>query len=163
MRWREFARQCPELAELAETRFRRDQLVLLGTLRTDGTPRISAVECDFAGDDLLTGMIPNSVKALDLRRDPRATVHSWPPGKDNPDGDVKLYGRLVEVADRPTKQAYEDAIFARIQWRPTEPYHCFAVDVESAGFLRFGPPEAEEVWAWRAGGQLTKRVRAVVV
>ena len=163
MHWQEFTRECPELAELAVARFARDQLVLLGTLRPDGSPRISAVECDFAAGELLTGMIHRSVKALDLRRDGRATVHSWPPSKDNHDGDIKLYGRAVEVTDPEVKRAYEDAIFKRIAWRPQEPYHCFAIDVESAGFLRFGGEdgEQEEVWSWRAGGELTKRVDRV--
>jgi hypothetical protein len=122
------------------------------------------VECDFAGDDLMTGMIYRSLKALDLRRDPRATVHSLPPGKDNPDGDIKLYGRLVELHDRALKQAYEDAIHARIQWRPSEPYHCFAVDVESAGYLRYGEEAgAWEIWTWRPGTGLAKEVRKAVV
>ena len=44
MRWYEFSTQCPELAELATARFAADQLALLGTLRADGSPRISAVE-----------------------------------------------------------------------------------------------------------------------
>ena len=165
MHWQEFATQCPELAGLAAARFVRDQVLLLGTLRPDGSPRISAVECDLAAGKLLIGMIHRSVKARDLLRDPRATVHSWPPGKDNPDGDVKLYGRAVEVTDPEVKRAYEDAIFKRIAWRPHEPYHCFAVDVESAGFLRFGgtDPEREEIWSWRAGGALTKRTAEVNV
>jgi hypothetical protein len=156
MRWQEFTRECPELAELAAARFARDQLVLLGTLRPDGSPRISAVECDFVAGELMTGMIYRSVKARDLLRDPRATIHSWPPGKDNPDGDIKLYGRAVEVTAPAVKRAYEEALFARIQWRPKEPYNCFAVDVESAGFVRFTEAE-EEVWAWRESASLTRR------
>ncbi len=162
MRWRDFSVECPELAGLAQDRFRRDQLMLLGTLRPDGSPRISAVECDFVDGELVTGMIYRSVKAGDLRRDARVTVHSWPPGKDNPDGDLKFYGRAVELTDPAAKRAYEDAIFARIQWRPTEPYHCFGFEIESAGYLRF-KEEAEEVWAWRAGSQLSKRVVAMAV
>jgi pyridoxamine 5'-phosphate oxidase-like protein len=156
MRWRDFSAECPELAGMAHTRFQRDQLMLLGTLRPDGSPRISAVECDFVDGDLITGMIYRSVKARDLQRDPRVTVHSWPPGKDNPDGDLKFYGRAVEVTDPATKRAYEDAIFARIQWRPTEPYHCFTFDLDAAGYLRF-TEKAEEVWHWRPGGALAKR------
>ena len=159
MRWRDFTAQCPELAGLATARFRRDQLMLLGTLRADGSPRISAVECDLVDGELVTGMIYRSIKALDLQRDPRVTIHSWPPGKDNPDGDIKLYGRAVELTDPVAKQGYEDAIFARIRWRPTEPYHCFAFDLRSGGYLRF-TGGTEEVWSWREGAPLTRRAIA---
>jgi hypothetical protein len=157
MRWNAFAAACPELAELAATRFGADQLVLLGTLRPDGTPRISAVEPDIAGGDLMIGMIPGSVKALDLLRDPRATVHSWPPDNKGERGDVKLYGRMVDVTDPDGKRAYQEAIFARTGWRPTEPYHCFALDVTSAGLVRFGEA-GRDVWSWRPDTPLRKRL-----
>jgi hypothetical protein len=52
MRWSEFAKSCPEFAGLIRERFERQQIFLLGTVRPDGSPRISGVECDFVGDDL---------------------------------------------------------------------------------------------------------------
>ena len=150
MAWRPFAAECPELAALAEEWFGRDHAVLLGTLRRDGSPRISVVECDFAGGELVVGMIWRSVKALDLLRDPRVTVHSMPPGKDNPAGDLKLYGRAVEILDRGTKHAYENTLYDRLAWRPPEPYHAFAFEVASGGFVKFRDG-GREVWRWRAG------------
>src|SRR2546429_4148987 len=110
MRWGGFCAECPELAELTSARFAADQLVLLGTLRADGSARISAVEPDIAAGELLVGMIPRSVKALDLLRDPRATLHSWPPDKEGRQGDIKLYGRAVAMTDPAGKRVYEDAI-----------------------------------------------------
>jgi pyridoxamine 5'-phosphate oxidase-like protein len=156
MRWCEFSRECPVLAELTAARFAADQLVLLGSLRPDGSPRISAVEPDIAAGELMVGMIPRSVKALDLRRDPRTTVHSWPPDKEGRRGDIKLYGRAVEVTEAALKRAYEEAIFARTGWRPTEPYPCFAFDLESAGMVRFSDA-GREVWSWQAGQELRRR------
>src|SRR5262245_46955006 len=99
MRWSAFADACPELAGITRERMIDPHVALLGTVRSDGSPRISAVECDVVGDDLHTGMIWQSVKALDLLRDPRMTMHSLLPGKDNPLGDLKLYGRAVAVED----------------------------------------------------------------
>src|SRR3989442_645515 len=157
MRWHEFAKDCPDLAELAAARFTADQLLLLGTLRPDGSPRISAVEPDLAGGDLLVGMIARSVKALDLLRDPRMTIHSWPPDNKGERGDIKLYGRAVAVTDAEGKRVYEDAIFARIAWRPTEPYHCFAFDLSSAGLVRFSDA-GREVWSWRPGRPMRRRL-----
>jgi hypothetical protein len=132
--------------------------MLLGTLRADGSPRISAVECDLVGDEFCTGMIWQSAKALDLLRDPRMTVHSLPPGKDNPAGDLKLYGRAVAVEDD-LKRAYEDVMFARLAWRPPEPYHCFALDIAEAGMVVF-KDGGREIVSWREGrGTRTRFVK----
>lgn len=157
MRWNAFAAACPELAGLAAARFGADQLVLLGTLRPDGAPRISAVEPDIAAGDLMIGMIPGSVKARDLLRDPRATVHSWPPDNKGERGDIKLYGAMVDVTEPARKRAYEEVIFARTGWRPTEPYHCFALDLTSAGLVRFSAA-GRDVWSWRPESVLRKRL-----
>jgi hypothetical protein len=159
MRWTEFAMACPQFAELVKERMIDPHITLLGTLRADGAPRISAVECDLVGDDLYTGMIWRSVKALDLLRDPRMTMHTLPPGKDNPLGDLKLYGRAVPVEDPDARRRYGDVLYARIQWRPEEPFHCFAVDIESAGFVRFHDG-GRDVWRWAAGSRLHTSFRS---
>jgi hypothetical protein len=147
MRWRAFADACPQLAGIAREWIADRHIMLLGTLRADGSPRISAVECDLVGDEFCTGMIWQSAKALDLLRDPRMTVHSLPPGKDNPAGDLKLYGRAVAVEDD-VKRAYEDVMFARLAWRPPEPYHCFALDIAEAGTVVF-KNGGREIVSWR--------------
>ena len=48
----------------------------LATLWRDGSPRISATEIDFADGELWLGSMWRSLKALDLRRDPRFALHS---------------------------------------------------------------------------------------
>jgi hypothetical protein len=149
MRWRAFADDCPDLAAVAAQWIVDKHIMLLGTLRADGSPRISAVECDAVGDELCTGMIWQSAKALDLMRDPRFTVHSLLPGKDNPAGDLKLYGRVAAVEGE-RKRAYEDVLFARIQWRPPEPYHLFSLDVAEAGMVVFRDG-GRQVTSWREG------------
>ncbi|MBX6356458.1 MAG: pyridoxamine 5'-phosphate oxidase family protein [Micromonosporaceae bacterium] len=106
MRWCDFAAECPDLAGIAQEWIVDQHILLLGTLRADGSPRISALECDLVGGDLMIGMIWRSAKARDLLRDPRMTVHSLPPGKDNPGGDLKLYGRALAVEGE-RKRAYE--------------------------------------------------------
>ena len=116
MRWDEFERACPEIGELARDRFARDQLVLVGTIRADGSPRISPNECDFAGGRLFVSMMWRSRKALDLLRDPRVAIHSVTCDKAGTDGDVKLYGRVVDERDPDVRSAFRDAIRARIDW-----------------------------------------------
>lgn len=138
MRWKEFAAACPEIAERAEERFRTDQLVMLGTLRANGSPRISPCEIDFAADQLFLGMMWRSRRALDLLRDPRIVVHSIQSDREASVADIKLYGHAIEILEPELRSAFHDAILARIDWAPAEPkYHLFALDVLDAGFFSF--------------------------
>jgi hypothetical protein len=155
MRWVDFAEQCPELAALGEERLRRSELCLLGTLRRNGHPRISPVEPDFVDGELMLGMMWRSPKALDLLRDPRCVIHSVVSDRHGAEGDFKLYGRAVDVQDGVRRARYRATIKARIDWEPAEPnFHCFAIDVESAGFRVFSPDDYG--LAWRPGTGLRR-------
>jgi Pyridoxamine 5'-phosphate oxidase len=147
VRWDEFADACPAIAELAQSRFRADQLVMLGTIRPDGSPRISPCEVDFVDGRLMLGMMWQSHKARDLLRDPRIGVHSVPSNRDNPGGDVKLSGVAVDERDAGVRAAYREAILARIDWAPDEPnFHLFSLDVREAAFIRFGSAPIAMAW-----------------
>jgi pyridoxamine 5'-phosphate oxidase-like protein len=148
MRWDEFEAACPEIAGLAQERFTKDELVMLGTTRPDGSPRVSPCEVDFAAGHLFLGMMWQSKKAQDLLRDPRIAVHSVPSDRFNPGGDVKLYGRAVDVADPDLRAAFREEIKRRIDWAPDEPdYHLFSLDVARAGFISFGE-QNERAMSW---------------
>lgn len=152
MRWDAFEEACPEIATLARERFLRDDLVLVGTLREDGSPRISPNEPDFAAGRFFISMMFRSRKALDLLRDPRVVVHSVTCNRQGTDGDVKLYGRIVDERATEIREAFRAAIRARIDWAPDEPnYHCFSVDVEKAGFIRFGDDPVALAWDPKRG------------
>ena len=152
MRWDEFEKACPELATLARERFVKDELVLVGSVRADGSPRISPVEPDFATGRLFVSMMWRSRKALDLLRDPRLVVHSVTANREGTDGDVKISGRIVDEQDAEVRAAFRDAIRGRIDWAPDEKnYHCFSVDVDWAGFIRFGEEPAALAWDLQRG------------
>jgi len=147
MRWDEFEAACPDIASLARARFVKDDLVLVGTVRADGSARVSPNEPDFAVGRLFVSMMWRSKKALDLLRDPRIAVHSVPSDRMNEGGDVKLYGRVVDERDAEVRRAFREAITKRIDWAPDEPaYHCFSVDVESAGYTVFGDNSHALAW-----------------
>jgi len=159
MNWDAFAAAVPKLADLAEARFRKDGLCLVGTLRKDGSARISPCELDFAAGELLLGMMWRSRKALDLLRDPRIVIHSVTCDREGTEGDVKLYGGAIDISAPDVRQAYRDAIKARIGWAPDEPeYHLFAVDIESAGYIVFG--DEGHALAWDPSGGLRRRTVA---
>jgi hypothetical protein len=73
-------------------------------------------------------------------------VHSATCDREGTEGDFKLYGRALDVEDRSLRDAYADATFARINWRPSEPYHLFSVDIGSAGFVVFGRERYGLAW-----------------
>jgi hypothetical protein len=147
VRWDAFTQACPKIAELAEARLRADELVVLGTIRADGSARVSPCEVDFAAGRLLLGMMWRSRKALDLLRDPRVAVHSVPSGRMNPGGDVKLYGTVVDEQDLDVRTAFREEIRRRIDWAPAEPdYHLFSLVVTEAAYSRFGDDPAMLAW-----------------
>jgi Pyridoxamine 5'-phosphate oxidase len=147
MRWADFMDACPELAALGEERFRRHEVMLLGTLRKNGWPRISPVEMDFVGGELMVGMMWQSPKALDLLRDPRYVAHSVVTNRSGEEGDFKLYGTARDIQDADTRARYRAAIQARIDWAPMEPsFHLFALDVDAAGFVVFGTNAIGMAW-----------------
>jgi hypothetical protein len=147
MRWDEFAAACPEIADRAKERFGAHELCMLGTLRADGSPRISPCELDYVADELMLGMMWQSQKARDLLRDPRVVLHSCTTDRMGAEGDVKIYGHAIDVRDEGRRMAYQEAIKARIDWAPEEPrFHVFAIDVRSAGYITFTDPRRVLAW-----------------
>jgi hypothetical protein len=106
--WKEFTAADPDFAQRVRRSFAVRKHATLATLRKDGSPRISGTEVEFDDDgEIYLGMMPASLKALDLRRDPRLALHS--PTEDAPEsdpgawvGEAKVAGRGVEVSD-PTR------------------------------------------------------------
>ena len=150
MNWNDFRVAAPDISEIFQRRLAETQLCLLGTLAASGWPRISPCEGYIADGDLMLGMMWQSRKALDLLRDSRITVTTTQCDRDGTDGDVKLYGYGVPVDDPARKQALGDAQEAIINWRPSEPFHAFALDVRRAVYIRFG--ESPAMLRWEADG-----------
>jgi hypothetical protein len=101
--WERIARDETALAEAVRACFTVRKHCTMATLRRDGAPRISGIEVAF-DSELWLGMMPGSVKAQDLLRDPRIAVHS--PTVDPPEkspgewaGEAKVAGRAVEVPE----------------------------------------------------------------
>jgi len=157
--WAEFADAAPELAQLGRERFEKHDLLLLGTIRKNGSPRISPIEFQILDGDLLLGMMWQSKKAVDLLRDPRCLVHSVVANKDGTDGEFKLRGRAIDVPDPEMRERSGNASFEKTGWRPSEPYHLFSIDIESAAFVQFGTNGDQMVRTWRAGNPERSRVR----
>ena len=78
---------------------------MLGTLRSDGFPRISPMEPRFFEDELWISGMPNTTKFNDLARDPRFCLHTATVDTHVGDGDAKLWGVVEDVQDAPVAEA----------------------------------------------------------
>ena len=100
--WNEFEKAEPEFAGRVRALFDAGRHKTIATLRADGSPRISGIECEFEDGDLRFGSMSDARKGADLKRDPRFALHGptfhpvegkekeWP-------GEAKIAGRAVVV------------------------------------------------------------------
>jgi pyridoxamine 5'-phosphate oxidase-like protein len=98
--WKDVEQAEPEFAARVRRLFEAGRHKTIATLRADGSPRISGIECEFADGELMFGSMPGARKGADLRRDPRFALHGptfhplegkeaeWP-------GEAKIAGRAV--------------------------------------------------------------------
>lgn len=102
-RWAEIAEAHPEFAARVQALFDAGRHKTIATLRADGSPRISGIECEFVDGDLRFGSMAGARKTADLVRDPRFALHGptvhpvegheaeWP-------GEAKVAGRVHRTA-----------------------------------------------------------------
>ena len=98
--WKVFEDAEPEFAARVQQRFDAGRHKTIATLRADGSPRISGIECEFEDGDLRFGSMTGARKGADLERDPRFALHGptfhpeegkegdWP-------GEAKIAGRAI--------------------------------------------------------------------
>jgi hypothetical protein len=157
MKWDGFAASAPVLAAEGRARLDRSGLVMLGTLRRDGSPRVTPIEFFlFDGDLTLSGMW-RSVKLLDLLRDPRCMIHSTTSDKEGTEGDFKIAARAIPEDDPAYRERWGAALHAAIGWRPDGPFHLFRLDIESAALLQFGDAARPLAERLRADAAVTVR------
>ncbi|MER8230448.1 pyridoxamine 5'-phosphate oxidase family protein [Streptomyces sp. NPDC094049] len=121
--WPFFEAAEPDFATTVRERFGQYTHHALATLRADGSPRLSGIEADFRDGELWLGMMPNSRKALDLRRDPRLSLLANPgDGTGMGGGDVRISGRAVEITDPGALARYAAEAGA------PQPFHLFRVE-----------------------------------
>ncbi|MEV6959152.1 pyridoxamine 5'-phosphate oxidase family protein [Streptomyces sp. NPDC051207] len=122
--WAAFTAAEPDLARTVEERFAAHTHHVLATLRKDGSPRTTGLETRFLNGELWLGMMPGSLKALDLRHDPRFALQANPgEGTSMGGGDVRISGRAVEVGEGAAKSAYVKEV------EPPQPFHLFRTEL----------------------------------
>ncbi|MDQ1429071.1 MAG: hypothetical protein QOK39_2547 [Acidimicrobiaceae bacterium] len=90
----------PEFAARVRQLFDAGRHKTIATLRGDGSPRISGIECEFTEGDLRFGSMTGARKGADLRRDSRFALHgpTFHPVEGNErewPGEAKIAGRAI--------------------------------------------------------------------
>jgi hypothetical protein len=154
--WQELETAAPPIAQLARQRFDGMRVALLGTVRGDGSPRISPIEPYFSQGQLLFGAMSWSLKTRDLLRDPRCVLHSAVTAPDAGDPEVKLYGRATEA---PTE--LREGCSAGWWQARHDPAVVFVLAIDLATSIEWNLHEARMlVRNWSPGRGLTERSRS---
>lgn len=153
--WEELERAAPEISAHGRELIERFQFVLVGTLTKDGSPRITPVEAYIVDGHLVANMIPRSLKALDLLRDPRVYVHAPVTAKEG-SPEFKLAGRAAALEDETLRRKLDDLFWEMIQWRPAPDSHYFELLAERAAYVTYD--DGQHSIRWRAGENGEKRL-----
>jgi Pyridoxamine 5'-phosphate oxidase len=131
--WRDLEQGAPELARLGLARLHAAGVAMLGTVRPDGSPRISPIAPHLVRGQLLVGAMTWSAKAADLHRDPRYVLHSAVTGPDSGEGELKLHGSAVQASPGLRAAA------ARAWWsgQPREQAAVFSLRIATALFIEW--------------------------
>ena len=140
--WQAFEDAEPDFAADVRALFDAGRHKTIATLRADGSPRISGIECEFADGQLTFGSMLGARKAADLARDGRYALHGptfhpvegkeaeWP-------GEAKIAGRASGVSSSELGRG-EDEPEADM----------FVADIEEVVLTRLNPEGTKLVVIW---------------
>jgi hypothetical protein len=159
VRWGEFEQHAPRLAALGKQRLIDPGVLLIGTIRRDGTPRISPVEPLLWNQDLWLSMLHGSYKAADLERDPRILLHGIVTSRDGKSGEYKIRGRAMNESSTEVQRGYAEQVRERLGWSP-EPgrFHLFRIDLDDVTYIRYEEASGDQfVTRWPESREFVRR------
>lgn len=118
--WKEVEQAEPALAASVQSRFQCHPHHVLGTIRADGSPRLSGINVFFNDGRLWCGSMRGAQKARDIHRDSRVVFYSAPLDENMNGGDASISG-VARLLDSGNVR----------QWRPDSPSdgEFFEIDV----------------------------------
>jgi Pyridoxamine 5'-phosphate oxidase len=159
MRWSEIEQHQPGLAVLGRRCLVDPGVVLVTTIRRDGTPRLSPVEPFVLDGAFWLAMMWDSKKAADLKRDPRILVHSVITNREGDEGEFKLRGTAREEHDLAVQRRYARAVAQSLGWDPQPGrFHLFEVSAEHVTYIRYDPAGGyQHVAMWPPAREFTRK------
>jgi hypothetical protein len=151
--WNEFADQAPRIADVFVRRHAATgNLCLLGTLRSDGYPRISPMEPRIVEDQLVLVGMPDTTKFRDLGRDPRFCLHTATVDPYVSAGDAKLWGDARNLQDGDLHHRFANDLFDEtgmdLRGRVFDPF--YVADLTGASSLAVDDGQLA-ITIWRPG------------
>ena len=129
----------PDLADRVRAILSSTTNAVLGTIRRDGSPRLSGADPYFHDGQLRIWSMPQARKGQDLRRDPRIAVHSIPwdsrrlrdGAADVGAADAKVTGTAVLTTDAAELSAFRAWLTSERGFEPPEDWDLFTIDIDS--------------------------------
>ena len=129
----------PDLADRVRAILSSTTNAVLGTIRRDGSPRLSGADPYFHDGQLRIWSMPQARKGQDLRRDPRVALHSipWDSRKlregaaDVGAADAKVSGTAVLATDAGDLTAFRTWLKSERGFEPPEDWDLFTIDIDA--------------------------------
>ncbi|MEV6064410.1 pyridoxamine 5'-phosphate oxidase family protein [Nocardia asteroides] len=151
--WSTFTEEAPRISALFLRRHQATgNLCLLGTVRADGSPRISPIEpAIFEGMLVLAGM-PDTRKFDDLARDPRFCLHTATVDTKVTDGDAKLFGTVTDLPDEAVHARFAQKLFddSGFDIRGEKFDHFYVADLTGASTVEVDDDHLD-ITVWKPG------------
>ena len=147
--WDDVTTAAPELATLTRELFEANTHLTIATLRKDGAPRISGIECRFIEGDLWFGSMPNAVKAL--RPPARSALRPALGDRRRLRVERRREGRRRASRRSPSPDRRKE-IFAAMGQPDSGESHLFRAELNEVSTVRLGEPADHLVIdSWREG------------
>ncbi|MEY2426420.1 MAG: hypothetical protein QOI61_1992 [Actinomycetota bacterium] len=123
--WKAIEQAEPEFAARVRQLFDAGRHKTIATVRADGSPRISGIECEFTDDDVRFGSMSGARKGADLQRDPRFALHgpTFHPeeGKESEwPGEAKIAGRATSADGETYVADISEVVITRLNAEATK-------------------------------------------
>jgi hypothetical protein len=156
----------PDLAARVRAILSSTTNAVLGTIRRDGSPRLSGADAYFHDGQLRIWSMPRARKGQDLRRDPRVAVHSIPwdsrrlrtGAADVGAADAKVSGTAVLVTDVSELSAFRAWLTSERGSEPPADWDLFTIDIDALTVISVdGGQLVVDRWSTSDGRQAVRR------
>ena len=152
MQWSDLTSAQPALGKIAHEKLIGPGVLLVGTVRRDGSARISGVEPLIMDGQLWLSMMNDSMKARDLYREPRVVLNSIITSPE-PATEIKLRCVARPESGRTVHERYATSVAGALGWRPVVGrFALFAVSIEELTYIGYdAPTQGQHVARWPSG------------